>query len=165
MRQRALIAMAFACNPQALVADEPTTALDVTVQAQVLRLLRDMARKSGTAVLLITHDIGVVRHLCDRIYVIHAGQIVERGTTSHVIDNATHPYTRALLSSLPERFAPKEQITCLDSPAVSLAKHVPGCRFVSRCSAAKPECGERPQWFRVTEGHEVACWLLDGKQK
>ncbi|MCW3836948.1 ABC transporter ATP-binding protein [Sphingomonas canadensis] len=160
MRQRVLIAMAFACGPEVLVADEPTTALDVTVQAQVLRLLRDMARKRGTAVLLITHDIGVVRHLCDRIYVIHAGQIVEQGPTAAVIAGAAHPYTRALLASLPERFAPREPIASLDAPAVSPVAPPPGCRFAPRCAEAVADCSARPGWTGIGDGHQAACWRL-----
>ncbi|WP_374596565.1 ABC transporter ATP-binding protein [Sphingosinicella sp.] len=158
MRQRVLIAMAFACGPGVLVADEPTTALDVTVQAQVLRLLRDMARRSGTAVLLITHDMGVVRHLCDRIYVIHAGQIVEHGSTLDVIAAPAHPYTRALLSALPECFAPKTPIPALDLTAISPIGFPPGCRFAPRCRHVGLECEKTPPFIVHTEGHFVACW-------
>jgi peptide/nickel transport system ATP-binding protein len=158
MRQRVLIAMAFACAPAVLVADEPTTALDVTVQAKILRLLRDRARKLGTAILLITHDMGVVRHLCDRVYVIHAGQIVERGSTADVLERPAHPYTRSLLSALLDRHRPRQPIAILPTTSAPFAYVPHGCRFSQRCPLAHEACHVTPDFISISANHEVACW-------
>ncbi|MEI9994200.1 MAG: ABC transporter ATP-binding protein [Rhizomicrobium sp.] len=159
MRQRVLIAMAFACSPAVLVADEPTTALDVTVQAKILRLLRDKARRSGTSVLLITHDMGIVRHLCDRVYVIHAGQIVEQGRTADVLLSPAHPYTQALLAASPERYASKQAIPTLRATAGPSQRAV-GCRFAPRCGLAHEACRVKPGFTPLSQTHETACWAV-----
>ncbi len=161
MRQRVLIAMAFACSPAVLVADEPTTALDVTVQAKILRLLRDKARRSGTSVLLITHDMGIVRHLCDRVYVIHAGQIVEYGRTADVLQSPAHPYTQALLAASPERYAPKQAIPTLRA-TTGPSERAAGCRFAPRCGLAHDACRIKPGFTPLSQTHETACWAVQG---
>lgn len=155
MRQRVLIAMAFSCKPALIVADEPTTALDVTVQAQVLSLLLTLARERGTAVLLISHDIGVIRRACETVYVMYAGHIVERGRTAAVLDAPQHPYTRALLDGLPGRLPPKTRLNALPpgEPAAS------GCAFRSRCVAAFNRCGEVPPMTACGPEGAAACWL------
>ena len=155
MRQRVLIAMAFSCKPALIVADEPTTALDVTVQAQVLSLLLTLARERGTAVLLISHDIGVIRRASETMYVMYAGRIVERGRTAAVLDAPRHPYTRALLDGLPGRLQPKARLNALPpgGPASS------GCAFRSRCASAFDRCGEVPPLPTQPPAGAAACWL------
>ena len=156
MRQRVLIAMAFACRPSLIIADEPTTALDVTVQAQVLSLLATLAREHRTAVLLITHDMGVVRRCCDEVHMLYAGRIVESGPTGHVLRAPRHPYTRALLDALPERAAPKSALRTLPS----LPAAASGCAFRSRCAQASDRCREEPAMQPAAAApHRAACWL------
>jgi peptide/nickel transport system ATP-binding protein len=160
LRQRVLLAMAFACNPQLLIADEPTTALDVTVQAQVLALLRERARARGTAVLFITHDLAVVSQLCTRVYVMYAGQIVERGVTADVLHHPRHPYTRALLRSLPESGVPGAPLRSISGTVPSLLRPPTGCRFRSRCDMSRERCAEPPPFLDSADrrGHGAACW-------
>jgi peptide/nickel transport system ATP-binding protein len=160
MRQRVLIAMAFACDPQLLIADEPTTALDVTVQAQVLALIRERARARGTAVLFITHDLAVVSQLCSRIYVMYAGEVVESGATDDVLRTPCHPYTRALLRSLPESAAPGQPLRSISGTLPSLIDPPAGCRFRDRCELSESRCALPPPFESVGSGmHAAACWL------
>ncbi len=162
MRQRVLIAMAFSCNPKVLIADEPTTALDVTVQAQVLALLRERARERGISVLFITHDLAVVAQLCDRVYVMYAGKVVEEGTTDDVLRRPLHPYTRALLRSLPEFIEPKQKLASIPGTVPNLMRPPEGCRFRPRCDFAHDACLREPALFGPRDaGHRAACWLLD----
>jgi peptide/nickel transport system ATP-binding protein len=166
MRQRVLIAMAFSCNPKVLIADEPTTALDVTVQAQVLALLRERARERGISVLFITHDLAVVAQLCDRVYVMYAGKVIEEGTTGAVLQRPLHPYSRALLRALPEFVAPKQPLASIPGTVPNLIHPPEGCRFRPRCPFAFEPCGQTPP---LIEGpgepaHRAACWLLNEKQ-
>jgi peptide/nickel transport system ATP-binding protein len=163
MRQRVLIAMAFACNPQVLIADEPTTALDVTVQAQVLALLRERAVARGTAVLFITHDLAVVAQLCSRVYVMYAGRVVEEGTTEEVLRQPLHPYTRALLGSLPEFTAPKVPLAAIGGSVANLMRPPEGCRFRPRCPLAQPQCHALPPLVAPAAGsaHQAACWFVE----
>jgi peptide/nickel transport system ATP-binding protein len=160
LRQRVLIAMAFSCNPSLLIADEPTTALDVTVQAQVLGLLRERARERGMSVLFITHDLAVVSQLCDRAYVMYAGRIIEQGATREVLQKPLHPYTRALLQSLPEAAEPKHYLAAIPGTAVSAADRISGCSFRPRCALATNSCSQLPPLVpsRRSSQHEVACW-------
>ena len=155
MRQRVLIGMAFSCRPQLIIADEPTTALDVTIQAQILALLTDMAREHGTAVLLITHDMGIVRAITNRVNVMYAGRIVECGPTNAVLAHPCHPYTRALLACLPEGATPRSRLTTL--PAFGPART--GCAFRTRCSQVLEECSGAPT-LQDVQGTPVAaaCW-------
>jgi peptide/nickel transport system ATP-binding protein len=157
MRQRVLIAMAFACNPQLLIADEPTTALDVTVQAQVLALIRERARAHGTAVLFISHDLAVVSQLCTRIYVMYAGQIVERGNALDVLRHPLHPYTQGLLRSLPEAAPPGQPLRSIPGTVPVLVDPPAGCRFRPRCHIAKARCAEPPPFANGERG--AACWF------
>jgi peptide/nickel transport system ATP-binding protein len=161
MRQRVLIAMAFACNPQLLIADEPTTALDVTVQAQVLSLIRERALARGTAVLFITHDLAVVSQLCTRIYVMYAGQIVERGLTQAVLRRPLHPYTRALLRSLPESGVPGAPLRSIPGTVPSLLHPPDGCRFRARCDMSRDICADVPPFSSGSDlsAHGAACWF------
>ncbi len=165
MRQRVLIAMAFSCNPDVLIADEPTTALDVTVQAQVLSLLRERARARGASVLFITHDLAVVGQLCDRVYVMYAGTVAEEGATADVLTDPLHPYTRALLKSLPEFAAPKSHLVSIRGTVPSLVNPPVGCLFRNRCPYARERCRiEQPPLLDPAGrrgGHRAACWFLD----
>ncbi|QIG48911.1 ABC transporter ATP-binding protein [Nordella sp. HKS 07] len=158
MRQRVLIAMAFSCNPKLIIADEPTTALDVTVQALILQLIRGRARKTGTAVIFISHDMAVISQLCDRITVMYAGRVVERGATADVLRHPQHPYTRALLRCLPERAAHKEPLEAIPGTVPSLIEPPAGCLFRPRCPEAVEACGATPPFFTPAPRHDVACW-------
>ena len=162
MNQRVLIAMAFSGQPSVLIADEPTTALDVTVQAQVLRLLYDRAKKTNTAVLLISHDVGVVSQICDRVYVIYGGKIVEHGRVTDVIQTPKHPYTQALIRSLPTQVKPKQKLAALAGSSPDLSDPPPGCVFQQRCASAGPDCLKQPSMRAVCThaGHYCACWRV-----
>jgi peptide/nickel transport system ATP-binding protein len=134
MKQRVMIAMALLCQPKLLIADEPTTALDVTIQAQILGLIRDLQRKTRTAVIFITHDMGVVAQMCDDVVVMYAGRIVERGAIDAVFAHNEHPYTRGLLRSIPRRSgARKSELPTIEGVVPSLLTLPPGCRFADRC--------------------------------
>ncbi|MGE0006043.1 MAG: dipeptide ABC transporter ATP-binding protein [Parvibaculaceae bacterium] len=163
MRQRVLIAMAFACNPKVLIADEPTTALDVTVQAQVLSLLRERAQARGTSVLFITHDLAVVGALCDRVYVMYGGRIVEDGATADVLKRPLHPYTQALLRSLPEFAIPRTPLAAIRGTVPSLLHPPPGCMFRGRCPHATDKCREDPPFIAEERNpaHRAACWYAN----
>src|SRR5690606_19626719 len=154
-------AIAMACDPKVLIADEPTTALDVTVQAQVLELMRTLAAESGTAIVLITHNLGLVAELADRVVVMYAGQIVEEAPAVALFDAAAHPYTRGLLASVPKLDAAEEGPLAFipgSVPAPGAWPH--GCRFAPRCAAALPVCRERPpEWVELGAGHRVRCFL------
>lgn len=162
MRQRAMIAMALSCNPKLLIADEPTTALDVTIQAQIIDLLSDVRKEFDTAIILITHDLGVVASLADRIAVMYAGKVVETGTGKDIFYNPSHPYTKALLSSLPKHDTNKEDtLTSIPGTPPDLLNPPKGCGFASRCTKCMKICKEKqPPVFKVGEGHESSCWLL-----
>ena len=162
MRQRAMIAMALSCNPKLLIADEPTTALDVTIQAQIIDLLGDIRKKTGTAIILITHDLGVVASLVDRVAVMYAGKIVETAKVNDIFKNAAHPYTKALLSSLPSHDTSKEdKLTSIPGTPPDLIKPPVGCGFASRCEKCMKICKtKQPPVFDLGDGHSASCWLL-----
>jgi peptide/nickel transport system ATP-binding protein len=162
MRQRVLIAMAFSCNPRLIFADEPTTALDVTIQAQILSLLRDKARQTGAAVLFVSHDMAVVGQLCDRVAVMYAGRIVEEGATKEILDRPAHPYTQGLLRCLPERAAPKRPLKAIPGSVLSLIDPPPGCSFRQRCEAATPICERDPPPVEISKGRSALCWFAGG---
>ena len=166
MRQRVMIALAFSCDPQLLIADEPTTALDVTVQRQVLLLLRAKARERGTAILLITHDMALVSQFCDRVYVMYTGAVVEQGATGEVMVDPRHPYTRGLLSGLPEQVQPGEDLMTIPGQVPNLAALPAGCTFRDRCQYAMPVCSKRPPLQAIdAEGlRKSACWLAVQEQ-
>jgi oligopeptide transport system ATP-binding protein len=161
MRQRAMIAIALACNPKILIADEPTTALDVTIQAQIMELIADLQEKLGTAVILVTHDLGVVADVADRIQVMYAGQIIEHGTIDEIFKNPQHPYTWALLQSVPRLDTKnKGKLYSLQGTPPDLLKPPVGCSFAARCEYAMQICREEmPEVTTLSENHEVCCWL------
>ena len=157
MKQRAMIAMALAAQPRLLIADEPTTALDVTIQAQILDLLAELGRDLGMAVLLITHDLGVVNELADRVAVMYAGRVIEEGACRDVLATPRHPYTEGLLQSLPAR-APRGARLAEIPGAVPPPEAWPaGCRFADRCPRAHAACDRAPDWTRLSASHAVRC--------
>ncbi|MGI3748157.1 MAG: ABC transporter ATP-binding protein [Janthinobacterium lividum] len=161
MRQRVMIALAFSCDPQLLIADEPTTALDVTVQRQVLLLLREKARARGTAILLITHDMALVSQFCDRVYVMYTGAVVEQGVTAQVMADPRHPYTQGLLSGLPEQVEPGQDLMTIPGQVPNLSALPEGCTFLDRCAYATAQCLQRPpmQIIDAAADRKSACWL------
>jgi peptide/nickel transport system ATP-binding protein len=165
MRQRVLIALAFSCDPKLLIADEPTTALDVTVQRQVLLLLREKARQLNTAVLFITHDMAVVSQFCDRVYVMYAGSVVENGPTAEVISSPRHPYTCALLKALPDLVPPRTPIEAIQGTVPDMTRLPNGCAFANRCPLAMEACQMRPDPHPVDDSgrHHVACWAVENR--
>jgi oligopeptide/dipeptide ABC transporter ATP-binding protein len=160
MRQRVVIATALANEPDVLIADEPTTALDATIQAQILTLLRGLRERHRMATLLITHDLGVVAQTCDRVGVLYAGQLVELAPTGQLFAEPRHPYTRTLLSALPQASNARARLPSLEGLVPDLTAAPPGCRFAPRCSYAMPECQTRPR-LAGDGAHAVACWLDD----
>ncbi|WP_456766089.1 ABC transporter ATP-binding protein [Bradyrhizobium sp. USDA 3650] len=160
LRQRVMIAMALMCEPELLVADEPTTALDVTIQAQILRLLADLQKEFGIAIMLITHDLGVVARIADRVAVMYAGQVVEEGPAAALFGDPRHPYTRGLLDCVPVpgRTARGGQLGAIPGVVPSLVGDVQGCSFRDRCPLVRPVCAEEPP-VRETEGHRWRCIL------
>jgi oligopeptide transport system ATP-binding protein len=162
MRQRAMIAMALSCNPKLLIADEPTTALDVTIQAQIMDLLAELKTQINTAIILITHDLGVVAGSADRVAVMYAGKVVETGTTEDIFYRNAHPYTQALLNSLPSPDTTKqEELTAIPGTPPDLLAPPAGCGFAARCEHCMKICHEeQPPEFTLGEGHSASCWLL-----
>lgn len=162
MRQRAMIAIALACNPKILIADEPTTALDVTIQAQILELMRDLQNKIGTAIILITHDLGVVANTANRVAVMYGGKIVETGDVDEIFYNPKHPYTWGLLGSMPKLEGKKEELQVIPGSPPDLADPPKGCPFVTRCPYAMKVCKEHmPEYTSLSKTQKTACWLLD----
>lgn len=161
MRQRVMIAIALACQPHLLIADEPTTALDVTIQAQIIDLLRELKEKLNTAIILVTHDLGVVANFADRIQVMYAGQVVERGTAREIFYEAKHPYTWALLSSVPKLAKEsKQELYTLQGTPPDLILPLEHCPFAARCEFCMPICKEQmPQETVLTDTHRLSCWL------
>lgn len=159
MRQRVMIALAFSCEPQLIIADEPTTALDVTVQLQVLRLLKHKARASGTAVLFISHDMAVVSQLCDSVYVMYAGSVIESGVTADVIHHPRHPYTIGLLQCAPEHGVPRQLLPAIPGTVPNLTHLPEGCAFRDRCYAAGAQCENVPALTACGDYNQrCACW-------
>jgi len=158
MCQRVMIAAAIACSPRLLLADEPTTALDVTVQAQILDLIRAVSRDAGSAVILITHDLGVVAGMTDRVAVMYAGRIVESAATDTLFARPSHPYTRGLLGSVPALDSGWDEDLATIPGSVQTAADTPGCRFAPRCPLASDICRESPALLETEPGHLVACW-------
>jgi peptide/nickel transport system ATP-binding protein len=160
MKQRVMIAMAIACKPDLLIADEPTTALDVTIQAQILDLLRQLQEEMGMAILLITHNLGVVAHFAQRVLVMYAGEIAERADVRTLFKTPLHPYTKALLGSIPNPASRGAQLASISGTVPPPSQFPAGCRFSSRCPKVMSHCGEqRPPVHHEAAGHSVACWL------
>lgn len=161
MRQRVMIAMSLICEPNLIIADEPTTALDVTIQAQILDLMKDLKNKVNSSIILITHDLGVVADLCTRINVMYGGIIVEEGSDEDIFYNAKHPYTWGLLNSVPNpKSEIKEKLTPIEGQPPDLLKPPTGCPFAARCKYAMKVCIEKqPPLFEISKGHKAACWL------
>ena len=169
MAQRVMIAMALACVPELLLADEPTTALDVTIQAQILDLMRDLRRDMGTSVLLITHDLGVVAEMAERVAVMYAGEIVEQTDVNSLFDEPLHPYTQGLIGSIPVLGEIKERLDVIPGSVPNLINLPPGCRFAPRCQARIKYtctiCAEvKPELEEVKPGHQVRCWLYQNAE-
>ena len=164
MRQRVSSAIALSCAPRLLIADEPTTALDVTIQAQYLELLKDVQASAGVAVILVTHDFGIVAAIADRVAVMYAGRIVEMGSTLQVFDNPSHPYTRALLRCLPDVALKRQQLVEIGGQPPDLARLPPGCPFAPRCPERQAVCDEAfPATVDVARGHTASCWAVPAR--
>ena len=159
MRQRVMIAMALSCRPKLLIADEPTTALDVTIQAQVLDLMRSLREETGTAIILITHDLGVIAELADDVVVMYSGRVVERAPVAQLFAMPHHPYTIGLLGSIPKMHGEQDRLNAIEGQVPTPMSQVTGCRFAPRCPFAVAQCKEEmPPLRKVSAGHEAACW-------
>lgn len=160
MRQRIVGAMALSCQPGLLIADEPTTALDVTIQAQFLQLLKDIQEQSQLSMIMVTHDLGIVAKMCDRVIVMYAGRVVESAGIGELFKNPTHPYTIGLLDSLPKLSEDRKKLFSIEGQPPDLADLPPGCRFAPRCGRAQDICrNQYPAYTEVEKGHGVNCWL------
>ena len=157
MRQRVMIAIALAGRPKLLIADEPTTALDVTIQAQILELIRNIQRDDGMSVLLITHDLGVIAEMCDRVAVMYAGRVVEQGAVLDIFDRPAHPYTRGLLASRPKISAGSNWLSTIEGTVPAVGQMGTSCSFAPRCALAGPDCAQRPPLREVGVAHHAAC--------
>jgi len=163
MRQRAMIAMALACNPKMVIADEPTTALDVTVQARTLKLMQELKNRFNTSILLVTHNLGVVAEICDRVAVMYAGTVVEFGDVYAIFRKPVHPYTRGLIEAIHKPGDQRRDLRVIKGMVPSLLDPPPGCRFHPRCDCATDACkAETPKMIEIEEGHYVACHLSGG---
>lgn len=172
MRQRVMIAMALACEPDILIADEPTTALDVTIQAQILELMQDLQKKFGMAIIMITHDLGVIADMCDEIIVMYAGSVCERGTADEIFYNPKHEYTKGLIRSIPKLNDKRTKLVPIEGSPIDLLNLPEGCPFVSRCNKAMKIClKQKCEEIWINEEHIAACWMnvreaiLDGREE
>lgn len=170
LRQRVMIGMAMVCKPKVMIADEPTTALDVTIEAQILRLMKKLCKEQGTSIILITHNMGVVAEVCDYVYVMYAGKVMEQAETFELFENTEHPYTRGLLKSIPRMDEKADRLYTIEGVVPNLLHLPAGCNFCNRCENATERCHqEKPCLYQTSEGHGVRCFLyesevmLDGK--
>lgn len=170
LRQRVMIGMAMVCKPKVMIADEPTTALDVTIEAQILRLMKKLCREQGTSIILITHNMGVVAEICDYVYVMYAGKVMEQAETFALFENTSHPYTRGLLRSIPKLDEKVERLYTIEGVVPNLLHLPEGCNFCTRCQEADERCRkEKPALYQAGDGHGVRCFKyesevqLDGK--
>ncbi|MEK4538886.1 ABC transporter ATP-binding protein [Peribacillus sp. FSL K6-1552] len=165
MRQRVMIAMAMICEPKLLIADEPTTALDVTIQAQILELMKNLNKETDTAIMMITHDLGVVAQMCERVIVMYAGKVIEEGQVQTIFRNPKHPYTVGLLQSIPDMRLKKERLYSIPGNVPRPGTSNLGCQFAPRCSHAMEKClSETPSLLEFDNGQQVRCWMYeDGK--
>ncbi|MCR5598852.1 MAG: ABC transporter ATP-binding protein, partial [Lachnospiraceae bacterium] len=160
MRQRVMIAMALACEPDILIADEPTTALDVTIQAQILELMKSLQKELGMAIIMITHDLGVVAQMCDEVIVMYAGAICEQGSADEIFYNPCHEYTKGLLRSIPTVEGGKERLKPITGTPIDLLNMPKGCAFAPRCDAAMRIClKEKCERMQINDMHAAACWM------
>ena len=160
MRQRIVIAMALACEPDILIADEPTTALDVTIQAQILELMNSLQKELGMAIIMITHDLGVVAQMCDEIIVMYAGSICEQGTADEIFYNPAHEYTKGLLRSIPTLDSDNEKLIPISGTPIDLLNMPAGCPFAPRCDAAMKIClTQRAETMKINDNHHATCWM------
>ena len=160
MRQRVMIAMALACDPDILIADEPTTALDVTIQAQILELMQSLQKKLGMAIIMVTHDLGVIAEMCDEIVVMYGGRFCERGTADEIFYNPRHEYTRGLLRSIPNITNMKERLVPISGTPINMLNMPKGCAFCARCDKAMKICLEQvPEERIINESHRASCWI------
>lgn len=162
LRQRVMIGMAMVCRPKVMIADEPTTALDVTIEAQILRLMKQLCREQGTSIILITHNMGVVAEVCDYVYVMYAGKVMEQAETFELFEKTSHPYTQGLLKSIPKLDEKADRLYTIDGVVPNLL-HLPrGCSFCTRCNRAKKRCfAERPELYKTGQDHGVRCFLYE----
>ena len=162
MRQRVMIAMALSCGPSLLIADEPTTALDVTIEAQILELMKSLQKNYGMAIIIITHNLGIIAEMCRRVIVMYLGKIVETGSTDDIFFNPSHPYTQGLLKSIPQ-IGLKERLSPIEGSVARMTELPQGCYFRPRCPQAMPICSEQePPMCKVGEGQQAKCWLYGG---
>lgn len=165
MRQRVMIAMALVCDPKVLIADEPTTALDVTIQAQILKLMKDLNTRLNTAIILITHDLGVVAETCERVVVMYAGKVVEEGPVERIFTNPQHPYTKGLLASVPDMRFKKQSLYSIPGNVPKPGSIKEGCRFAARCSEVFGRCTvESPPLYQTAPDHKTRCFLYDPEE-
>jgi peptide/nickel transport system ATP-binding protein len=167
MLQRSMIAMALSCKPHLLIADEPTTALDVTIEAQILDLMKGLKKTTGSSILLITHDLGIIAEMCDRVGVMYAGNIVELADVASIYKKPSHPYTNGLICAIPSLSTKQcSRLATIPGNVPNLIIPPPGCRFHPRCSKAMDRCSkEKPGWYKIGEGHYVSCFLYAGGDK
>ncbi len=160
MRQRVMIAMSLACEPDILIADEPTTALDVTIQAQILELMQSLQKKMGMAIIMVTHDLGVIASMCDEIMVMYGGRVCERGTADDIFYAPAHEYTKGLLRSIPRQDTMEERLVPIGGTPINLLNMPEGCAFCPRCDAAMKIClREKPDEIEIGQGHTASCWM------
>jgi len=164
MRQRVIIAIALACSPKILIADEPTTALDVTIQAQILNLMKDLQGKIDTSIIIITHNLGVVANIANRVAVMYGGKLVETGSVRELFYHTSHPYTQGLLSSIPKLHEHEQQLSSIPGTPPDLMNPPKGCPFAARCESTMKVCQEyMPDYTQISDTHCAACWLLDNR--
>lgn len=165
MRQRVMIAMALVCDPKVLIADEPTTALDVTIQAQILQLMKDLNERLNTAVIMITHDLGVVAETCERVVVMYGGQVVEEGPVKLLFNDPQHPYTKGLIQSVPDMRFKKQRLYSIPGNVPKPGSVRTGCRFAARCEFAFEQCRvENPNLYQTSPEHKTRCFLHERKE-
>ncbi|PQO23980.1 peptide ABC transporter ATP-binding protein [Rhodobacteraceae bacterium WD3A24] len=165
MRQRVVIALGLINEPQLLIADEPTTALDVTIQAQVLDLMKKLTSEKGAALLMITHNMGVIARMCDRVAVMYAGEVVEEAPVDEIFSNARHPYTRGLLRSVPDGARPLQKMPTLPGEPPDMSRPFDGCRFRARCEFADHRCSAHPDLLEIRPGHRSRCWVAQAGEE
>lgn len=165
LRQRVMIGMAMVCRPKVMIADEPTTALDVTIEAQILRLMQKLCREQGTSIILITHNMGVVAEVCDYVYVMYAGKVMEQAETFTLFERTSHPYTQGLLRSIPKLDEKAERLYTIEGVVPNLLHLPKGCSFCTRCEQAEERCfAEKPELYEREDGHKVRCFAYEGKE-